>query len=116
MFDSFMGIPGHRFIEILTIETDGGELDALTAFLSARAAGGNARLVGQLQLEIHVHEGRENFEYFARLVGDAEGGGPQTFLDEAEPSTFTQSRFLLGKKNPSPHVIKSHGILLCFLR
>ncbi|KAH8983432.1 hypothetical protein EDB92DRAFT_1890480 [Lactarius akahatsu] len=42
------------------------ELDALTAFLSARAPEGNARPVGQLQLEIHAREGRENFKYLAR--------------------------------------------------
>ncbi|KAH9028227.1 hypothetical protein EDB85DRAFT_1867979, partial [Lactarius pseudohatsudake] len=54
---------GHRFIEILKIDVDGGELDALTVFLGARSAEGNVRPVGQFQLEIHACEGRE---YFAR--------------------------------------------------
>ncbi|KAH9165714.1 hypothetical protein EDB89DRAFT_2076570 [Lactarius sanguifluus] len=66
MVDSLVGLNRHTFIEILKINIDGGEFDAFTAFLSARAAEGNARPIGQLQLEIHVREGRENFEYFAR--------------------------------------------------
>ncbi|KAH9026981.1 hypothetical protein EDB85DRAFT_1868608, partial [Lactarius pseudohatsudake] len=48
------GISGRRFIEILKIDIDGGEFDALTAFLSARAAEGSVRPVGQLQFEIHA--------------------------------------------------------------
>ncbi|KAH9164265.1 hypothetical protein EDB89DRAFT_2141491 [Lactarius sanguifluus] len=66
MFDSFMGLNRDTFVEILKIDVNGGEFDVPTAFLSARAAEGNARPVGQLQLEIHAREGRENFEYFAR--------------------------------------------------
>ncbi|KAH8983446.1 hypothetical protein EDB92DRAFT_2092794 [Lactarius akahatsu] len=61
-----IGISGHMFIEILKIDIEGGEFDAPTAFCSARAAEGNARPIGQLQLEIHAREGRENFENFAR--------------------------------------------------
>ncbi|KAH8999882.1 hypothetical protein EDB86DRAFT_616296 [Lactarius hatsudake] len=54
------------FVDILKIDVDGRELDAVTAFLGARAAEGNARPIGQLQLEIPAREGREKFEYFAR--------------------------------------------------
>ncbi|KAI9437664.1 hypothetical protein H4582DRAFT_292822 [Lactarius indigo] len=56
---------GHTFIDILKIDIEGGEFDALTTFLSARAGDGKVLPVGQLQLEIHAREGRENFEYFA---------------------------------------------------
>ncbi|KAI9428343.1 hypothetical protein H4582DRAFT_2067709 [Lactarius indigo] len=41
----------------------GWKFDALTALLSARVAEGNVLPVGQLQLEIHARESRENFEY-----------------------------------------------------
>ncbi|KAH9165706.1 hypothetical protein EDB89DRAFT_2076563 [Lactarius sanguifluus] len=54
MFDSLMGLR-HTFIEILKIDID-----------AHAPHEGNARPVGQLQLEIHAREGRENFEYFAR--------------------------------------------------
>ncbi|KAI9443448.1 hypothetical protein H4582DRAFT_1924800, partial [Lactarius indigo] len=58
-----MELNGHTFIDILKIDIEGGEFDALTALLSARAAEGNVLPVGQLQLEIRARESRENFEY-----------------------------------------------------
>ncbi|KAH8988071.1 hypothetical protein EDB92DRAFT_1070502 [Lactarius akahatsu] len=55
------------FIDILKIDIEGGEFDALTAFLNVHAAAkGDVLPVGQLQLEIRAREGHENFEYFAR--------------------------------------------------
>ena len=46
------------------IDIEGGKFDALAAFLSAHAED-DVLPVGQLQLEIHACDGRENFEYFA---------------------------------------------------
>ncbi|KAH9169072.1 hypothetical protein EDB89DRAFT_2073377 [Lactarius sanguifluus] len=72
--DSFMDLHGHTFIDILKIDIEGGEFDALTVFLSAHAAAeGDVLPVGQLQLEIHAREGHENFEYFARWRRRASG-------------------------------------------
>ncbi|KAH8994778.1 hypothetical protein EDB83DRAFT_2534583 [Lactarius deliciosus] len=59
--------PGPWGPDILKIDIEGGEFDALTAFLSTHAAAeGDVPSVGQLQLEIHAREGHENSEYFAR--------------------------------------------------
>ncbi|KAH9025475.1 hypothetical protein EDB84DRAFT_398331 [Lactarius hengduanensis] len=64
--DSLMDLNGLTFINALKIDIEGGELDTLTAFLSAHAAAeGDVLPVGQLQLEIHAREGHENFGYFA---------------------------------------------------
>jgi hypothetical protein len=61
-------LSGHAFIDILKIDIEGGEFDALTTFLPAGPAHAEDDVfpVGQLQLEIHAHDGHENFEYFAR--------------------------------------------------
>ncbi|KAH8994782.1 methyltransferase domain-containing protein [Lactarius deliciosus] len=81
--DSLMDLNGHTFIDILKIDIEGGEFDALTAFLSARAAAeGDVLPVGQLQLEIHAREGHENFEYFARWWAALEAAGLRPFWTE----------------------------------
>ncbi|KAH9069679.1 hypothetical protein EDB83DRAFT_384626 [Lactarius deliciosus] len=68
---------------ISTIDIEGGEFDALTAFLGARAAAeGDVLPVGQLQLEIHAREGHENFEYFARWWAALEAAGLRPFWTE----------------------------------
>ncbi|KAI9432328.1 hypothetical protein H4582DRAFT_2083626 [Lactarius indigo] len=48
MLDSLMELNGHAFIDILKIDIESAESDALTAFLSARAGEGKALPVGQL--------------------------------------------------------------------
>ncbi|KAH9028782.1 methyltransferase domain-containing protein, partial [Lactarius pseudohatsudake] len=73
---------GHTFIDILKIDIEGGEFDALSALLSACTAEGNVLPVGQLQLEIHAREGREIFEYFARWWVALEAAGLRPFWTE----------------------------------
>ncbi|KAH8988086.1 methyltransferase domain-containing protein [Lactarius akahatsu] len=81
--DSLMDLNGHTFIDILKIDIEGGEFDALTAFLSTHAAAeGDVLPVGQLQLEIHAREGHENFEYFARWWAALEAAGLRPFWTE----------------------------------
>ncbi|KAH9083325.1 hypothetical protein EDB83DRAFT_2669386 [Lactarius deliciosus] len=73
--DSLMDLNGRTFIDI-----EGGEFDALTAFLGASAAAkGDVLPVGQLQLEI---EGHEKFEYFARWWAALEAAGVRPFWTE----------------------------------
>ncbi|KAF8265518.1 methyltransferase domain-containing protein [Lactarius quietus] len=79
--DSLMKYNGHTFIDILKIDIEGDEFDALTAFLSAHA---NEEVlpVGQLQLEIHAREGREKFGYFSRWWATLEAAGLRPFWTE----------------------------------
>ncbi|KAH9025478.1 methyltransferase domain-containing protein [Lactarius hengduanensis] len=78
--DSLMDLNGHTFIKI---DIEGGEFDALTAFLSAHAAAeGDVLPVGQLQLEIHAREAHKNFEHFARWWAALEAAGLRPFWTE----------------------------------
>jgi hypothetical protein len=79
--DSLMELNGHTFIDILKIDIEGGEFDALTTFLSAHAEG-DVLPVGQLQLEIHARDGHENFEYFSRWWATLEAAGLRPFWTE----------------------------------
>ncbi|KAH9016826.1 methyltransferase domain-containing protein, partial [Lactarius pseudohatsudake] len=81
---SWISTVRHTFIDILKIDIEGGEFDALTAFLSAHAAAaeGDVLPVDQLQLEIHAREGHENFEYFARWWAAREAAGLRPFWTE----------------------------------
>jgi hypothetical protein len=74
---------GHTFIDILKIDIEGGEFDALTAFLDQRARDGLELLpIGQLQIEIHAREGHERFDYFARWWESLEAAGLRPFWTE----------------------------------
>ncbi|KAN0138450.1 Methyltransferase domain containing protein [Lactarius tabidus] len=79
--DSLMDLNGHTFIDILKVDIEGGEFDALTTFLTANAER-DVLPVGQLQLEIHARDGRENFEYFARWRAALEAAGLRPFWTE----------------------------------
>lgn len=79
--DSLMDLNGHTFIDILKIDIEGGEFDALATFLSARAEG-DVLPIGQLQLEIHAREGHENFVYFSRWWTKLEAAGLRPFWTE----------------------------------
>ena len=72
---------GHTFIDILKIDIEGGEFDALATFLAAHAED-EVFPVGQLQLEIHARDGHENFEYFARWWATLEAAGLRPFWTE----------------------------------
>ena len=71
---------GHTFIDILKIDIEGGEFDALTPFIAAHAQGD--LLVGQLQLGIHAWNGRELFEYFVNWWESLEAAGLRPFWTE----------------------------------
>src|SRR5712691_1489744 len=53
-------VSDHTFIDILKIDIEGGEFDALTAFVNSHAQGDLP--IGQLQIEIHAREGHERFD------------------------------------------------------
>jgi hypothetical protein len=74
---------GHTFIDILKIDIEGGEFDALTAFLDQRARDGLELVpIGQLQIEIHAREGHERFDYFARWWESLKAAGLRPFWTE----------------------------------
>jgi hypothetical protein len=72
---------GHTFIDVLKVDIEGGEFDALTPFLAAHAEG--VLPVGQMQLEIHAREGREHFDYFVKWWASLEAAGLRPFWTEA---------------------------------
>jgi len=75
-------VSDHTFIDILKIDIEGGEFDALTAFVNSHAQGDLP--IGQLQIEIHAREGHERFDRFARWWASLEEAGLRPFLDGAE--------------------------------
>lgn len=72
---------GHTFIDILKIDIEGEEFDALTSFLRVHA-NEDVLPVGQLQLEIHASDGREKFESFSRWWATLEAAGLRPFWTE----------------------------------
>jgi hypothetical protein len=72
---------GHTFIDVLKIDIEGGEFDALTAFVAAHSEG--VFPVGQLQLEVHAREGHERFDYFVKWWASLEAVGLRPFWTEA---------------------------------
>jgi methyltransferase FkbM-like protein len=71
---------GHTFIDVLKIDIEGGEFDALTPFIATYAEG--VLPVGQLQLEIHAFHGRERFDYFIKWWTALEAVGLRPFWTE----------------------------------
>jgi hypothetical protein len=71
---------GHTFIDVLKIDIEGGEFDALASFLTANADGDLP--IGQLQLEIHARSGRERFDYFNQWWESLEAAGLRPFWTE----------------------------------
>lgn len=72
---------GHTFIDVLKVDIEGGEFDALTAFIDAHADRGQLP-IGQLQLEIHARDGRERFDYFNHWWMTLEAAGLRPFWME----------------------------------
>jgi len=79
--DSLMKLNGHTFIDVLKIDIEGGEYEALTSFIEAHAERGQLP-VGQLQLEIHARDGRERFDYFNQWWAGLEAAGLRPFWTE----------------------------------
>ena len=71
---------GHTFIDVLKVDIEGGEFDALTSFIAAHAEG--VLPVGQLQLEIHAREGHGRFDYFNKWWASLEAVGLRPFWTE----------------------------------
>jgi hypothetical protein len=72
---------GHTFIDVLKIDIEGGEFDALASFVAAHAEG--VFPVGQMQLEVHAREGHERFDYFVKWWASLEAVGLRPFWTEA---------------------------------
>jgi hypothetical protein len=71
---------GHAFIDILKIDIEGGEFDALKSFITSHED--EDLPIGQLQLEIHAWNGRERFDYFVRWWESLEAAGLRPFWTE----------------------------------
>ena len=70
-------LPGHTFIDILKIDVEASEFDALTSFVNAHTHGDLP--FGQLQLEIHAENDRANFEWFRGWWESLEAAGLRPF-------------------------------------
>jgi len=79
--DSLMKLNGHTFIDILKIDIEGAEFDSLAPLFKAHA-NDDVFPVGQLQLEIHAFNGRENFGFFSNWWGTLEAAGLRPFYSE----------------------------------
>jgi len=75
--DSLMKLNGHEFIDILKVDVETAEFDALTAFLNAYAHG--ELPIGQMQLEIHAVHERGNFDFFVKWWETLEAAGLRPF-------------------------------------
>ena len=73
-------VTDHAFIDILKIDIEGGEFDALKAFVDSHAQGDLP--IGQQQIEIHAREGHERFDLFARWWASLEEAGLRPFWTE----------------------------------
>jgi hypothetical protein len=73
---------GHTFIDILKVDIEGGEFEALASFVASHA--GEDLPIGQLQVEIHAWKGRERFAYFVKWWESLEAAGLRPFW--AEPN------------------------------
>ena len=91
-------IPGHGFIDILKIDTEGAEFDALTTFVNEHVHGHLP--IGQLQLEIHAQGDRARFEYFLKWWESLEATGLRPF--SFEPNLL----HITGRECAKPEVVE----------
>jgi len=78
---SLMAQNGHTFIDILKIDIEGWEFDALSAIIKEYKSHGQPLPFGQLQLEVHVW--KKNFTDFLSWWEMLEGAGLRPFWTEA---------------------------------
>jgi hypothetical protein len=103
-YDTHLGsISGHTFIDLLKIDTEGAEFDALTSFVNAFARDGLP--VGQLQLEIHAGGDRGRFEYFLKWWESLEASGLRPF--SFEPNLL----HITGRECAKPEVVEVRRFL-----
>lgn len=112
---------GHTHIDILKIDLEGWEFDALSAFLTAFPT----LPIGQLQIELHIWN--RGFEELLKVFEALEGAGLRAFMSEVGfcapfhllpwHSLVLCSRlwsrglvaFFFGADAPSPF----HGVIVC---
>jgi hypothetical protein len=75
--DSLMRLNGHSFIDVLKIDIESGEFDALTAFVEAHVNGDLP--IGQLQLEIHAYGDHKDLQWFLKWWEALEAAGLRPF-------------------------------------
>jgi len=75
--DSLMGHFGHTFIDIMKIDVEAAEFDALTTFVNGHLNGDLP--IGQLQLEIHVDWNRASLDWFRPWWESLEAAGLRPF-------------------------------------
>jgi hypothetical protein len=88
----------HPFIDILKIDTEGAEFDALTSFIDAHAHG--LLPIGQLQLEIHAVDDRGRSAYFIKWWESLEAAGLRPF--SFEPNLL----HITGRECAKPEVVE----------
>jgi hypothetical protein len=76
----FRLLPGHTFVDIMKIDVEGAEFDALTTFVDSHPNGDLP--VGQLQLEIHADRNRADFDWFRGWWESLEAVGLRPFFLE----------------------------------
>jgi hypothetical protein len=91
-------LSGHAFIDILKIDTEGAEFDALTSFVNAHVHGHLP--IGQLQLEIHAQGDRARFDGFLKWWESLEAAGMRPF--SFEPNLL----HITGRECAKPEVVE----------
>ena len=91
-------LSGHAFMDILKIDTEGAEFDALTSFLNAHVHGHLP--IGQLQLEIHAQGDRARFDGFLKWWESLEAAGLRPF--SFEPNLL----HITGRECAKPEVVE----------
>lgn len=74
---------GHKFIDLLKVDIEGGEFDAIPAFMRP-FIGANAPVlpIGQLEIEIHAWNERGDFAPFYSWWSEMERAGLRPFFTE----------------------------------
>ena len=105
------GNPGHSFIDVLKIDVEGAEFNALTTFLTGHkplsTSSSTTLPIGQMQLELHAWDEYEKFAFFHDWWAALEGAGLRPFWTE---SNLVYVNYNPGKKPTLAEV----GASLCF--
>jgi hypothetical protein len=91
-------VSGHAFIDVLKIDTEGAEFDALTSFVNAHVHGHLP--IGQLQLEIHAQGDHARFDSFLKWWESLEATGLRPF--SFEPNLL----HITGRECAKPEVVE----------
>ncbi|THG96700.1 hypothetical protein EW026_g5174 [Hermanssonia centrifuga] len=81
--DTLMKMNGHKFIDILKIDIEGGEFETLAQFVEPYLRPDGPGLpIGQLEIEIHAWANNGDFEKFLTWWENLERGGLRPFWTE----------------------------------